>query len=294
MNWRDLPPLPALRAFAAFAEKRNLVAAGAALNVTHAAISQQLRQLEAHLGVSLLERQGRSLELTPQGERLADALLKGFEGIADVVAELTGREEERPVQVTLSPTVASQWLMPRLSGFMMQSPDIQVLLDTSARILDLTPGGIDLAVRYCSGEWPGLECEFLLEGPLVVVGAPSLVGEHGFETPSELASLPWLEELGHHEASEWLESFGISKSERVGGLQVPGNLMLDGVRNGQGVAMLCRPFVEADIQAGRLRVLYALDTGKNYYLCRRPGVSRASVSAFRKWILKEAAARNLA
>ena len=127
-----------------------------------AAISQQLRQLEAHLGVSLLERQGRSLELAPQGERLADTLLKGFEGIADVVAELTGREEERPVQVTLSPTVASQWLMPRLSGFMMQSPDIQVLLDTSARILDLTPGGIDLAVRYCTGEWPGLECEFLL------------------------------------------------------------------------------------------------------------------------------------
>ncbi|NQY60098.1 LysR family transcriptional regulator [Cognatishimia sp.] len=288
MDWRHLPPIPALRAFAAFAEKRNLVEAGAVLNVTHAAISQQLRQLESHIGVSLLRRQGRNLELTPEGERLAAAILAGFEGIAQTVAELTGREEDRPVQVTLPPTVASQWLMPRLGGFMAQYPGIEVLLNTSAQIVQLEPGGVDLAMRYCDGAWPGLDCELLFAAPLAIVGSPDLVGDGDYKDPADLACLPWLEELGHHEATEWLESFGVTQSDRVPGLHVPGNLMLDGARNGQGVAMICRAFVEGDIAAGRLRVLHEIDNGKGYYLCGRPGVKRAAVQAFRKWILKEA------
>ena len=74
MDWRDLPPLSALRAFAAFAETGKVVAAGNALGVSHAAISQQLRGLEDHLGLSLLDRSGRSLRLTPEGQVLADAL----------------------------------------------------------------------------------------------------------------------------------------------------------------------------------------------------------------------------
>lgn len=290
MEWHHLPPMPALRAFAAFAEKRNLVEAGAVLNVTHAAISQQLRQLESHIGVALLRRQGRSLGLTPEGERLASAILEGFEGISQTVADLTGREEERPIQVTLTPTFASHWLMPRLGGFKALFPGVEVFLNTSAHIVQLEPGGVDLAIRYCDGVWQGLDTELLFAMPLVVVGSPDLVGEGDYKDPADLARLPWLEELGHHEATAWLESFGVTQSDRVSGLHVPGNLMMDGARNGQGVAMICRAFVEGDIAAGRLRVLHQIDNGKGYYLCSRPGAKRASVQAFRKWVLKEAKA----
>ena len=83
MNWRDLPPLSALRAFAAFAQAGNVVAAGDALGVSHAAISQQLRSLETHLDIALLDRSGRALRLTPDGIELAQALDSGFSGIIE-------------------------------------------------------------------------------------------------------------------------------------------------------------------------------------------------------------------
>lgn len=95
MFWRDMPPLAALRAFHAFAYTGNLVKAGEALNVTHAAISQHLRALERDLGLSLFDRSGRALELTAEGQRLAEALRTGFGAIAATVRELKGRDAAR-------------------------------------------------------------------------------------------------------------------------------------------------------------------------------------------------------
>ena len=95
--WRHLPPLAALRAFCAWAETGSMTAAGVALNVSHAAISQQIRALEAHLGLALIERGTGTAQLTEDGARLADALRSGFGEMARVVAELTGAEAGRPL-----------------------------------------------------------------------------------------------------------------------------------------------------------------------------------------------------
>src|SRR5688572_1443612 len=106
-----LPPLAALRALAAFAETGSVVAAGAVLNVSHPAVSQQLRALETHLGVALFDRGGRGLRLTAGGERLAAAVTAGFAQMVRAVEELTGADADRPLMVTTTAAFASGWLL---------------------------------------------------------------------------------------------------------------------------------------------------------------------------------------
>ena len=116
MDWTALPPLTALRALAAYADTGSMAEAGARLNVSHAAISQQIRALEENLGVALLDRQARSGALTPEGRALAEAALTGFADMASLAAELSGRDEERPIQISTTPSFASYWLMPSLAS----------------------------------------------------------------------------------------------------------------------------------------------------------------------------------
>ena len=287
MDWRILPPLSALRAFAAFAETGNVVAAGKALGVSHAAISQQLRALEQHLDVTLLDRSGRSMHLTAEGERLARGLRAGFGEIVEVVAEITGRQERRPIHVSVTPTFAASWLMPRLPKFRAAHPSVDLMIDPSANLVDLGTSGIDVAIRYGVGPWPGPEAEMLLRSPMVVVAAPSLVGTEPFSDLNQLAKFPWLEEFGTSESTRWLRRFGVSEMA-TGMLQVPGNLMLDGARDGQGVAVTVQAFVARDVAAGRLRELHVAEAAGGYHIVTRPGVLRKPVKAFVAWLRREA------
>lgn len=287
MNWQDLPPLSALRAFAAFAQTGNVAQAGVALNVSHAAISQQLRALESHLGVALLDRTGRALVLTDNGQRLADALSLGFGAIGTAVQELTGADASRPVHISTTPTFAASWLMPRLAGFRSVCPGVNLMIDPTPKMVDLTPGGIDVALRYGSGDWPGVNSELLLSSEMVVVAAPSLVPHRDTLTPADLADLPWLVELGTTESTNWLRSKGVDRGIAGGSTQVPGNMLLDGVRDGQGVAVTVRQFVEADLQAGRLVELFCENDAGGYHIVTRPGVLRPTVKVFVQWLRRQ-------
>lgn len=290
MIWKDMPPLAALRAFSAFAETGNVVKAGEAINVTHAAISQHLRALERDLGIALFDRSGRALALTPEGRRLADALTAGFGGIAAAVRELSQRDAARPVHVSATPSFAAMWLMPRLSAFRLAHPDISLTIDPTPALADLTPGGIDIALRFGRGNWPGLDSTLLIETGIVLVGAPALVGHLPEITPADLVDLPWLEELGTTEATQWLRDRGVSEDKARHRVQVPGNLVLQGARDAQGVAVTTRLFVEADVAAGRLVVLFEepRDSRTGYYLVTRPGVQRPAVRAFTTWLRRAA------
>ncbi|KIN62388.1 Transcriptional regulator, LysR family [Sulfitobacter noctilucicola] len=280
--------MSALRAFAAFADVRNVVAAGDALGVSHAAISQQLRVLESHLDTSLLDRSGRSLELTLAGEKLAQALQLGFGAMIDAVEDITGQHEKRPVHISATPTFAASWLMPRLPKFRADYPQVDIMIDPSPKLVMLGSDGIDIAIRYGTGPWPGVEAEMLVQSPMVVVAAPSLVGDAEISDISELAKFPWLEELGTSEATNWHRRFGVPRAE-LGMVQVPGNLMLDGAREGQGVVVTVRDFVARDIDAGRLREFHVEDKpGAGYHIVTRPGVQRAWVKAFATWLRREA------
>ena len=281
MDRRALPPLAALRALSAFAESGSLAAAGARLNVSHAAVSQQLRALEAHLGLALFDRSGRSLVLTAEGRRLAGA-------IAGAVAQITRADADQPVQITATPAFAASWLMPRLADFRARHPGVSLMIDASPDLRPLGPGGIDIALRYGNGDWPGTVAKLVLATPVVVVAAPALVGRGPITAVADLVDFPWLQELGTTEATRFLQRHGMAHNARRGLTSLPGNLMLDAVRDGQGVAVVARAFIAADIAAGRLRLLFQDDDRRGYFLVTRPGVLRPSVRAFAAWVMGQA------
>ncbi len=292
MDWSLLPPLSSLRALAAYAERGSMAAAGQVLNVSHAAVSQQIRGLEAHLGVALLDRSGRQAVLTVEGDRLAQAMLDGLERVATVVAEITEAEADRPLQVSLTPAFAANWLMPRLADFRGRHPEIDLMLNPTPALADPTPGGIDIALRYGDGDWPGFDCEPLLMSPLVLVAAPGLIDGIDPVTPEALRDLPWLQELGTTEATDWLRRNGVTEGRMRGLVQLPGNLMIEAARDGQGVAVTAKTFVEPDIAAGRLRLVFQEEAARGYHIVTRPGALRPHAKAFLRWLRRQVPVRD--
>ena len=288
MKWLDLPPLTALRAFAALAETGSASAAGAALNVSHAAISQQIKALEAHMDVALVHRGGRKLELTSEGAQLAEALKLGFGSIARCIEALTGADANRPLQISTTPGFAAQWLMPRMLDFRQRHPDVDVMINPTPQNVTLEPGGIDIALRHGVGAWPGMEASLLFHSPLVVVAAPSLVGDRDVSRPEDLLDLPWLQEFGTTESTNWFKRKGLADVRVASITQVPGNLLLEGVRQGQGVSLTVLQWVEDDIAVGRLRLLFEESEETGYYIVTRPGVLRPPAKAFARWLRAQA------
>lgn len=294
MDWRTLPSLGALRAFAALAETGGFTAAGALLNVSHAAVSQQVRALEERLGTTLVLRGGRKIELTPEGARLAAALDTAFLGIRRAVDELTGATANRPLRVTLTAGFAHAWLMPRLSEFLHENPGIEIMLSPTADLVELGAGGVDLAIRYGRGGWSGLDAELLAPSNFVIVGAPSLVRGQLFDRAEDLLDLPWLEEIGNAEMLTWLREQGVEAPPREAVTYLPGHLVVEALRSGIGISVASSAVVERDIREGRLVTLYeeppceegGARTG--YWIVTRPGVLRPPLKAFVAWLRRHA------
>lgn len=288
IDWRSFPPLSALRAFLAFAEAETLDQAGARIGVTHAAISQQIRSLEAHLGLALVDRGGRRLALTADGRRLAESLVAGFGQIGQTLAALTGADETAPLRITTTPSFAAGWLMPRLADFRARHPSVDLAIDPAPENREIGPEA-DVALRYGNGHWPGLEARLILRSAVVVVAAPSLVPPEASIALDHLAGLPWLQELGTNEASQFFDSYGLRRRVGAAMISLPGNLMLDAARDGQGVAVIAEAFVAADLAAGRLRLLFTDSQREGYFLVTRPGAQRAALRAFCQWVMRQAA-----
>ncbi len=280
-----MPSLASLRAFATVAEEGTLAGAGRRLNVSHAAVSQQVRALEAFFGAQLVARQGRGVVLTREGRRLADHLDEAFGILRRAVDELARADVARPLQVTMTPAFAVSWLMPRISEFRHRHPEIELMLNPTAELVGLEPGGVDLAIRYGRGHWPGLQSEPLLLTSFVIVAARSLVGDEEFPDPARLQAFPWLQEIGTHEIAHWLARQGVVQTGSLNILHLPGYMMLEGLRRGEGVSATARAFIEPDIRSGAVRVLFEdVLPGNGYHLVTRPGIQRPPLKAFLSWL----------
>ncbi len=285
MNWNNLPSLTSLRAFAAAAEYRNLTKAAAVLNVTHSAISQQIRGLERHLGTRLVTRTRHGISLTSQGEFISKGLLEAFATMAHLTETVSSAEAIRPLLVSATPMFASAFLMPRLSTFIENYPTIELRIDSTIQAVDLTPGGIDLAIRYGTGRWAGLETQMLLPGCLTVVAASELVGERVFSDPRDILDFPLLQEQGSVEFDLWMEKVGISPDSKRKVVRVPGNMLLDGIRRGDGIGATVPAFVADELKSGKLVALFddpIPDIG--YYLVTLRGAKRPATKLFMRWL----------
>ncbi|SLN13180.1 HTH-type transcriptional activator AmpR [Roseovarius albus] len=284
MDWSNIPPLNALRAFAAVAETRSLTKAAEALNVTRPAVSQQIRNLESHLNESLLVRGRRGVILTPRGEALAHSVQAAFADIADAAQQFSISEASRALHVTTTPMFASSFLVPRLAAFRSAHPGIELMLNPTCEFIDPSPGGIDMAIRYGTGDWPGVDCELLFVGCFAVVAATSLIGDREFTEPGQIMDYPLLLELGYKEFADWMTSQGLDVAEHKNVTRMPGNLLLDGLRRGEGIVATVPRFIEQDIKAGHIRVLFTDRETAGYYLLTRPGVQRRPLRTFIRWL----------
>lgn len=288
-DWRALPPLSALRAFAAVAEHGTLSQAARVLNVTHPAIAQQVRTLEEALGLRLLVRQGRGMMLTPEGARLAAALSDGFGTIATAVASLRADQTDRPVRVSLTAGFAAQWLMPRLRDFWDQHPDIGVSLHPDARLVDLRAEGVDLAIRYGDGKWPGLEATFLASARLAVAAAPDMVQNGKAMSTADLAAADWVLARDWPEQDNYLRSLGLDPDRLSRTDMTTEELAIAAARQGLGLVVESLALLEDDVAAGRLIVVHdSRDRLPAYFLVRAPGRLSPSARAFADWLLSAA------
>lgn len=282
--WTGMPPLVSLRAFACAARHRSFTLAARELGVTHAAVAQQVRALEAHLDLQLMVREGRHVALTPAGATLAKGLDEGFGIVTRAVRQAVDDRTGRPLQVTLTPAFANDWLMPRLGGFWATHPDIPIALHPTRRNMDLGREGMDLAIRFGNRAWPGLHAEMLVAAPFVVIAAPSLVAGRAL-TRADLQAMRWVVEAEWTEQKRWLSNQGFDV-DALALTTVPSeDLAMTACRNGYGLTVQAHPLVQEDVAAGRLAIVFTADPGRDgYYIVTLPGRSSPQVRQFVRWL----------
>ena len=293
-----LPPLSALRAFEAAARLQSFSKAADELSVTPAAISHQIHALEADLGVKLFHRLNRAVELTPSARVLLPGLSDAFAGIQASVRRLRAHNDTGTLTVTVSPSFAAKWLVPRLHRFQERHPAIDVRISASDEVIDLGKGDFDLAIRYGTGRYSG-HVETLLENEVFPACSPRLL-ETGppLRTPDDLRR----HALIHDQTVDrdplapswpmWLKAAGVAGLNGTSGVTYNASyLALDAAIAGHVVVLATSTIAAADIAAGRLVRLFSLALPDlfAYYIVTAPGaLERAKVKAFRDWLRQEA------
>jgi LysR family glycine cleavage system transcriptional activator len=294
---RRIAPLTALRAFEATARRRSITEAAAELGVTPGAVSQRVKALEAYLGRQLLKRTARGLELTPAAATALPGLSAAFDALAEASRDLAGAERGGILTVSVAPAFAAKWVAPRLADFAAKHPDLDVRIDAAMGLVDFGADGVDLAIRYGAGQWPGLESRLLMAESVTPVCAPGLAAQ--IAAPADLAQ----HALIHDESSRsdescpdwpmWLRAAGVAGVDAIRGPRFnQSNLAIEAAISGRGVALAKRALAQDDLDAGRLVAPFDITTplAFGYWIVHPPGKQRARpVQQFIAWL--EAAAR---
>lgn len=290
---RRLPPLGALRAFEAAARHLNFTRAAAELHVTQAAISHQIRQLEQWLGLPLFERRGHSLTITEKGRGYLVEIAAGFDRIASATARMR-QSVEGPLRVTVLPSFAACWLLPRLDAFHAQHPLIELRLTTSTQLWGGIDDRFDIGIRSGLGRWCGLNAELIARESLSPVCAPSLMtGSAPLREPADLRRARLLHDVPRDGWRIWCERAGLTDIDVDAGLAFDdAALVLQAALQGQGVALGRLTLAERHLSEGRLIRPFDIAAPNDYsywLVYPQAKVGRADVSAFRAWLLAQAA-----
>lgn len=296
---RRLPPLNGLRAFEAAARHLSLTKAAEELHVTPGAISQQVKALEQYLGVRLFRRMNRALLLTDVGQACLPGLREGFDRLAAAVESARRSDSQRPLTVSVAPSFAAKWLVPRLDHLRRAYPGIDVRVDASLRLSDFDREDVDVGIRYGGGDYPGLRVDRLLTEEIFPVCSPALLrGPHPLRQPADLRfhTLLHVDWAAHFESwpdwRMWLTTAGIYDIDAVRGPRfTQTGIALQAAIEGQGVALAGSVLVAHDLQTGRLIKPFAqsMPTSFAYFLvCSPSAADLPRVATFRRWILAEA------
>ena len=296
---RRLPPLKSLQAFEAAARWLSFSKAAEELFVTPAAISQQIKQLESHLGIVLFRRKTRAVELTEEARAVLPLVTDGFDKLAEAVERLGKDEESGLLTVSSVPTFAVKWLVQRLPDFSSLYPDIDVRLDAALEVRDFNRDGIDVSIRLGVGDYPGLHAARVFNEEVSPVCSPRLLaGAKPLRVPEDLKNHRLLHvDWGKFavQSPDWLMW---TKAAGVDGIDVEHgprftveSMAIEAAINGAGVALTSHSAIAEDLKAGRLVKPFdlALQTDIAYWIvCPPENMRRAKVRVFFEWLLAEA------
>jgi LysR family glycine cleavage system transcriptional activator len=294
MVGQRLPPLNALRAFEATARHLSVKNAADELCVTPGAVSQMLKALELHLGVKLFQRVNRGIFLTDAGQDYLPPIRNAFRQIVEATRRIAASADTRILTVSVTPSFAAAWLVPRLKDFQDAYPDIDLQVISSKALVDFSRDGVDVAVRHGLGQYPGLRSERIFAVELVPVAAPALAARLG--APAAAAELTRWPHVHDGERKDWHLWFQAQGIDEIGPPRGPAfddaSLLLKAVVAGQGAGLLPAAMAARDLAEGRLVKLADVVWPEAYaYYLVYPEVSREppKVTAFRTWILSAAA-----
>ncbi|WP_266171913.1 transcriptional regulator GcvA [Dyella subtropica] len=286
---RRLPPLSALRAFEAAARHQSFRLAAAELSVTSTAVSHQIRQLEALLGVTLFERQVRKVVLTAEGQALFPVLRDSFDAMTAAVAPLLQPKRRRMLTVSATPAFVARLLIPRIADFQTRHPELDLRLHASTQPIDFATQQIDAAIRYGKGVYRDLHSEHLLHTRFAPLCSPRLA----LRTPEELVQHPllhfqWQPTLPDPpDWTAWQRKAGSTTSQAARGITFSDEThAIDAAIAGQGVALLNTALVRDEFERGTLVAPFGPELdGFDYYLVHPPAVANdPAIGALRAWL----------
>lgn len=285
-------PLTALRSFEAAGRLGSFTLAADELLVSQAAISRQVKELEAELGKPLFERRHRSVRLTPAGRALIDVLSRAFDAMDASLSDIRGRRGGGLLEISVEPSFAASWLVPHLDDFRSRHPEIDVAVDSDMRLIEFRTHEAEIAIRHGTDAkaWPRTAIDHLVDVEMVPVIAPGLLANGpALAAPVDLLAHTLLHEENRSVWERWFSAVGLPEAP-LGRAQIfaEGNLVLQAALRGHGVALVDRFLAAEDIAAGRLLQPFDLSIRHGAYWLVARDFKRLSPegTAFRAWLLQ--------
>ena len=288
----DRLPLGALRVFEAVATHLNFSAAADALNVTPAAVSQQIKALEGYIQVPLFRRNGRRVEITDEGLELLPSVRAGLEKLESALQQIKHHRRAGPLQITTLSSFLQIWLLPRIRSFRRKYPNVELRFHTSRELVDFSRSAHHVAIRFGRGNYPNLHSEKILDDWLVPVASPDLIKQHGMiERGTDLSKYPLLES-GNEPWSLWSQiDEDPAWLSRAPSIEDSAGLVA-AAEEGLGYALATWTLVTRALHKGTLRLAGkgALPDGSGayYFVCPKNFLAIPKVAQFREWILAAA------
>lgn len=292
---KPLPPLSSLRSFEAVARQLSFSKAAKELHVTPGAVSQQIRALEELLGAKLFDRTRRWVALTDIATRMLPDIQAGLDSLSRACSSKTAPVGERTLTISVAPSFASKWLLPRLPGFYDQHPDVDLRISATVGLADFKRDKVDLAIRLGHGHYPGLHAEPLFTEALTPLCSPELLkGKGRLKTPDDLRKHRLIHDTsipggGEHAAwDRWLDLAGAKHvSAHRGAKFTLAELAMQAAIDGVGVVLGRIVLAERDLAAGRLvrpfKTTLPLDV--SYFLVSSGATAtRPEILHFRNWL----------
>jgi LysR family glycine cleavage system transcriptional activator len=290
-----LPPLRALEAFAEVMRHGSFTRAAAALGLTQSAVSHQMRTLEERLGVSLFTRTPTGPVATPSAAAFLPHVTKALTSLRVGTERLAHRGTPGVLTVSVSPSFAAKWLVPRLGRLLVARPELDLRVSATMRHVDLAAEDIDMAVRHGDGRWPGLDVTRLCVEEHLPLCSPALAaGPPPLRAAADLARHVLLHDRDRSRWSRWLAAAGVSPAlAGRGPIFDQTSLVVDAAVAGQGVALARSALAALDLIAGRLvmPLTPTLPADFAYWIVCLPAARhRPDVQILRRWLLAEARA----